>query len=97
MDIPEYFQGFVFMEDKLYWFDPKVVVVMTPWPNPRAWLKGRPRGRLALDWWADFSLCRLYYTLTPLPWQIYIKPPDQPLPPPPDLFGEITREQERYL
>jgi len=36
--------GYAFKNGKLYSFEPRHVLVMTPWPDPRAWYKRRSHG-----------------------------------------------------
>ena len=48
--------GYAFKNGKLYWFDKRHVVVMTSWPDPRAWIKRRSHNWKATRKWADACL-----------------------------------------
>ncbi len=45
--------GYAFKDGKLYWFDKRHVLVMTSWPDPRAWFKRRSHDWKATRKWAD--------------------------------------------
>ena len=55
--------GFAFKNGKLYWFDKRHVLVMTSWPDPRAWLKRRSHDWKASRKWADQLLTLACHTL----------------------------------
>jgi hypothetical protein len=49
--------GYEFKDGKLYHFDSRHVLVMSPWPDPRAWLKRRSHDWKPTRAWADRVLC----------------------------------------